>query len=52
MRKITVEHGKLTLEDDIEEVYEGVVKPIGNGGMILATKKLVGKKVYVLIRKG
>ena len=52
MRKITVQNEKFSLEDEIEEVYEGVVKKIGNGGMILATKKHVGKKVYVLIRRG
>lgn len=50
-RKITISNKKLKFEDDIEEIVEGVVKQIGNGGMILSSKKYVGKKVYVLIRK-
>ena len=51
VRKIKIENKKLHFEDDIEEITEGVVKSIGNGGMILSSKKYVGKKVYVLIRK-
>ena len=43
--------GKFILEDEIEEVAEGIVKKIGNGGMILSSKKYIGRKVYVLIRK-
>ena len=50
-RKITIKKQKLHLEDDIEEITEGIVKQIGNGGMILSSKKYIGKKVYVLIRK-
>ena len=50
MRKISIENGKFQLQDDIEEVVEGEVKKIGNGGMILSSKKFVGRKVYVLIR--
>lgn len=51
VRKITLIDKKLHFDDDIEEIVEGVVKQIGNGGMILSSKKYVGKKVYVLIRK-
>ncbi len=51
MRKITVTKKKILLEDEIEEVSEGIVKRIGNGGMILSSKKHIGKKVYVLVRK-
>ena len=51
MRKLAIENGKFHLEDEIEAVVEGVVKKIGNGAMILSTKKYIGKKVYVLIRK-
>ena len=50
-RKIKLINQKLHFEDDIEEITEGVVKQIGNGGMILSSKKYVGKKVYVLIRR-
>ncbi len=51
MRKLTLEKGKFDLEDEIDAVVEGVVKKIGNGAMILSSKKYIGKKVYVLIRK-
>ena len=50
-RKIKITNKKLQFEDDIEEIAEGNIKQIGNGGMILSSKKHVGKKVYVLIRK-
>jgi putative transposon-encoded protein len=51
MKKITLTGKKIFLEDEIEEVSEGVVKKIGNGAMILSSKKHIGKKVYVLVRK-
>lgn len=51
MRTITIDNGKFNLSDEIEEVLEGEVKKIGNGGMILSFKKYIGRKVYVLIRK-
>jgi putative transposon-encoded protein len=51
MRKITLTGKKFLLEDEIEWVGEGVVKRIGNGAMILSSKKHIGKKVYVLVRK-
>lgn len=51
MRKISVEKGILHLQDEIEEIAEGEVKKIGNGGMVLSEKKYVGRKVYVLIRR-
>ena len=50
-RTIELKKGKITLRDEIEEIVEGEVKKIGNGGMILSAKKYIGKKVYVLIRK-
>ena len=50
-RKIRITNNKLKFEDEIEEIAEGVVKQIGNGGMILSSKKYIGKKVYVLVRK-
>ncbi|MDP7610349.1 MAG: DUF2080 family transposase-associated protein [Candidatus Woesearchaeota archaeon] len=51
MKKITINKGKFHLEDEIEEVAEGEVRKIGNGGMIMSSKKYIGKKVYVLVRK-
>lgn len=51
MRKIELKKGKIMQEDDIREVYEEIVKPIGNGAMIMSSKKHIGKKVYVIIRE-
>ena len=51
MREITIEKRKIVLKDEIEAVTEGEVKKIGHGGYILSSKKYIGKKVYVLIRK-
>jgi len=51
MRKITITKNKFHFEDEIEEIAEGEVRKIGNGGMIMSSKKHVGKKVYVLVRK-
>ena len=51
MRKVTITKKMILLEDEIEEVSEGVVKRIGNGAMVLSSKKHIGKKVYVLVRK-
>lgn len=51
MRKIQLTKNKIFLEDEIGEIYEETVKPIGNGGMIMSAKKFLGKKVYVLVKK-
>ena len=51
MRKIQLTKSKIFLEDDIKEVYEETIKPIGNGAMIMSAKRFIGKKAYVLIKK-
>jgi len=51
MRTIKLTKNKIFLEDDIQEIYEEKVKPIGNGAMIMSAKRFIGKKVYVLIKK-
>ena len=43
--------GKLQLTEDVEEIYEKRVVPHGNGAKILAQKKDIGKRVYVLMIK-
>ena len=50
MRKIQLTKNKIFLEDEIKEIYEEKVKPIGNGAMIMSSKKFIGKEVYVLIK--
>ena len=42
---------KIKLEEDIVAIYDGIVKPLGNGAMVIASKKHVGKKAYIVIRK-
>jgi len=51
MRKIEIKNKKILQEDDVAEVYEEKVKPIGNGAMIMSAKRYIGKKVYVIVRK-
>ena len=51
MRKIQIKNNKILQEDDVAEVYEETVKPIGNGAMIMSAKRFIGKKVYVIVRK-
>jgi putative transposon-encoded protein len=50
-RKIEISKNKFHLDDEIEEVLEGEVKKIGDGGMVLVKKKDIGKRVYILVRK-
>ena len=51
MTKISIMNSKLKLEENIEAVIDGVVKPLGNGAMVIASKKYIGKKAYVIVRK-
>jgi len=51
MTKMNVLKDKLRLEEDIEAIIDGKVKPLGNGAMVIASKKYIGKKAYVIIRK-
>jgi putative transposon-encoded protein len=52
MREIdAIFHGKITLKDDVEEIYEKRITPYGNGAKIDAQKKYIGKRVYVIVLK-
>jgi len=51
MTKINILKDKVRIEEDIEAVIDGEVKPLGNGAMVIASKKHIGKKAYVIIRK-
>jgi putative transposon-encoded protein len=51
MTKMSILNKRLRLEENIEAVIEGVVKPLGNGAMVIASKKYLGKKAYVIVRK-
>jgi len=52
MRKIKMQSNKLKIEDDIEFLFEKTISKFGTGAKIDAPKELLGKKVYVLVRKG
>jgi len=51
-RKVkAVAGGKISLEDDVEEIFEKKVTPYGNGAKIDAQKKYMGRRTYVIIIK-
>ena len=51
MTKMSILSNKLKLEEDIEALIDGEVKPLGNGAMMIASKKYIGRKSYLIIRK-
>ena len=52
-RKVkAVTGGKITIQDEVEEIFEKRVTPYGNGAKIDAQKKQIGKRAYVIILKG
>lgn len=51
MTKLNILKEKFRLEEEIEAIIDGEVKPLGNGAMVIASKKYIGKKAYVIIRK-
>jgi putative transposon-encoded protein len=51
MRKVEVVHGKITLTDEVEVVYERRVTPHGNSAKVDAQKKYIGRRAYVIILK-
>ena len=51
MTKMNILKDKVRIEEDIEAVIDGEVKSLGNGAMVIASKKYIGKKAYVIIRK-
>lgn len=46
-----IKGGKIQLKDDVEEIYEREIVPSGNGASIVAPKKHIGKKAFVIILK-
>ncbi|MFH1592384.1 MAG: DUF2080 family transposase-associated protein [Candidatus Woesearchaeota archaeon] len=51
MAKIKLEKGKIELKDNYEMIFEKKITKFGNGAKIDAPKELLGKKVYVIVRK-
>jgi len=51
MAKIKLEKGKIELRDNYDLIFEKIITKFGNGAKIDAPKELLGKKVYVIVRK-
>lgn len=51
LRTINLENGKLELKDEFEAIFEKTITKFGNGAKIDVPKNLLGKKVYVILRK-
>ena len=46
-----IANGKLTLTDNVDEIYEKRVTPYGNGAKIDCQKKYIGRRAYIIIVK-
>jgi len=44
-----VKGGKITLSDNVEEIYEKRVTLYGNGAKVDTPKRHIGKRAYVII---
>ena len=44
-----VKNGKIMIKDNVEEIYEKVVTPYGNGAKIDALKRYIGYKAFIII---
>ncbi len=51
MTKMNILSNKFKLEEDIVAIIDGEVKALGNGAMVIASKKYIGRKAYIIIRK-
>ena len=51
-RKIeAIKDKKLKIEENVEQIFERIVVPHGNGAKIVVQKKDIGKRAYVIIVK-
>jgi putative transposon-encoded protein len=50
-RKIEVKKGDLSINENVEVLYERTITPFGNSAKIDAPKKYIGKRAYVIIIK-
>lgn len=50
-RNLKLQEGKIELKDNFELIFEKTITKFGNGAKIDAPKELLGKKVYVVVRK-
>lgn len=51
-RKVkAISGGKITIQDNVEEIYEKTITPYGNGAKLDAQKKYIGHKAFIIILK-
>jgi len=51
-RKVeAIKNKKLKIEEDVQEIFEKTIVPHGNGAKIMAQKKDIGKRAYIIIIK-
>ena len=51
MRNIKIVDEKLTLQEDVEIVFEKVVTSFGNSAKVDVQKKYIGKRAFIIIMK-
>ncbi len=50
-KKVNLERGMLTIQDEIEILFEKVVTKFGTSAKLDIPKKYIGRKVYVMVQK-
>jgi len=50
-KKVNLDNGNLTIQDEIEILFEKVVTKFGTSAKLDIPKKYIGRKVYVMIQK-
>ena len=50
-KNLKLQEGKIELKDNFELIFEKTITKFGNGAKTDAPKELLGKKVYVVVRK-
>lgn len=50
-KKVNLEKGKLTIQDEIEILFEKVVTKFGTSAKVDVPKKYIGRRVYVMVQE-
>ena len=51
VKNVKLEKGNLTIQDEIELLFEKVVTKFGTSAKLDIPKKFIGRKAYVMIQK-
>lgn len=46
-----IKEGKIEIRDNVEEIYERIIVSSGNGASIVAPKKHIGRRAFIIILK-